>query len=74
MLGTHTRLAIDTQTTLGNGHSKFLLTCEIKGLTMVRDVIRIPSRKSLAAKPPMGTRDLMRRTSIWCSSGCEQRA
>jgi hypothetical protein len=33
---------------------EILLTSGIKGLTMVRDVIRIPSRKSFAAKPPDG--------------------
>jgi hypothetical protein len=33
---------------------EILLACLIKGLTMVRDVIRIPSRQSLAAKPPDG--------------------
>jgi hypothetical protein len=33
---------------------EILLTCGIKGLTMVTDVIRIPSRQSLAAKPPDG--------------------
>jgi hypothetical protein len=38
---------------------EILLTDGIKGLTMVRDVIRIPSRQSLAAKPPDGTPDLI---------------
>jgi hypothetical protein len=31
---------------------EILMTCGIKALTMVKDVIRIPSRKSLATKPP----------------------
>jgi hypothetical protein len=33
---------------------EILLTCGIKGLAMVRDVIRIPSWQSLAARPPDG--------------------
>jgi hypothetical protein len=33
---------------------EIVLTCRIKGLTMVRDVIRIPSRQSLTAKPGDG--------------------
>jgi hypothetical protein len=33
---------------------EILLTCGIRGLTMVRDVIRIPSRQNLAVEPPDG--------------------